>query len=71
MDEHFPGMKKRYIETFGLSYECPSPRSAELYEIFDRECEKHGVMHHPDEIFAYLREFSEKSEGEQLSFFDI
>jgi len=71
LDEHFPGVKQRYVQAFGLSYECPSPRSARLYEIFDRECEKHGVMHHPDEIFHYLRTFPEKQQGEQLSFFDF
>ena len=71
LDQHFPGVKARYVETFGLSYECPSPRSAELYEIFDSECEKHGVMHHPDEIFAYLRAFPQKQKAEQLSLFDL
>lgn len=70
LDEHFPGLKQRYVQTFGLDYECPSPKQRELYEIFDRECAAHGVMHHPDEIFAYLNEFPEKSDGEQLSLFD-
>ena len=71
LDEHFPGAKQKYIRTFGLSYECASPRQKELYEIFDRECEKHGVMHQPEEIFAYLQAFPEKQDGEQLSLFDL
>ena len=71
LDERFPGVKQKYIRTFGLSYECPSPRQKELYEIFDHECEKHGVMHTPDEIFAYLQAFPERRDGEQLSLFDL
>ena len=69
LDRHFPGLKQRYVRAFGLSYECPSPRTDELMALFDRECELHGVMHFPDEIFAYLRQFPQA--GEQLSLFDL
>lgn len=69
LDRHFPGLKQRYVRAFGLSYECPSPRADELMALFDRECELHGVMHFPDEIFAYLRQFPQA--GEQLSLFDL
>ena len=69
LDRHFPGIKQQYIRRFGLSYECPSPNSAKLMRIFNTECQKHGVMHHPDEIFRYLHAFPEKNEGEQLSMF--
>ena len=70
LDEHFPGLKKRYIETYGLSYECPSPNADRLWRLFDEECSAHGVMHRPEEIFAYLHSFPEKDEGTQLSLFD-
>lgn len=69
LDRHFPGLKQRYVRAFGLSYECPSPRADELMALFDRECAAHGVMHYPDEIFAYLKEFPQT--GEQLSLFDL
>ena len=69
LDRHFPGTKQKYIHTFGLDYECPSPHSPRLMQIFNDECQKHGVMHHPDEIFRYLHAFPEKIEGEQLSMF--
>ena len=69
LDRHFPGLKQRYVRAFGLSYECPSPRADELMALFDRECGLHGVMHFPDEIFAYLREFPQA--GEQISLFDL
>lgn len=71
LDRSFPGVKQKYIRQFGLDYECPSPRSEALWKIFDEECQKHGIMHQPEEIFAYLRAFPEKNEGEQLSMFGL
>lgn len=71
LDRHFPGVKQQYVRAFGLDYECPSPRSRELWALFDRECEKHGVMHRPEEIFRYLHAYPQKQEGEQLSLFDL
>jgi len=67
LDRHFPGMKERYIRTFGNAYECDSPENPRLMEIFRTECEKHGVLHRLEDVFAYLREFPEESG--QLSLF--
>ena len=67
LDRHFPGLKREYARQYGLAYECVSPQSPRLMEIFHSECEKRGVMHHVDEIFRYLHEFP--AAGEQLSFF--
>ena len=69
LDRHFPGVKQKYIRAFGLSYECPSPNSPALTKLFHTECERHGVMHDNEQIFRYLRQFPQKDEGEQLSFF--
>lgn len=69
LDEHFPGLRQKYIRAFGNSYECASSRSGELMKIFHRECEEHGVLHSPDEVFTYLHAFEDKRACEQLSFF--
>jgi len=63
-------------EQYGLGLEIAEFCTAmnmdgELYEIFDRECEKHGVMHSPDDIFKYLQTFTQKQKAEQLSLFDL
>ena len=71
LDRHFPGLKQRYVRTFGLDYECPSPRAEELWKIFDAECAKHGVMHHPEEIFRWMHTLEPKQQMEQLSLFDL
>ena len=67
LDEHFPGMKQKYIQEFGSSYECPSPNHARLTEIFLEECRKHGILWRSDEVFGYMREF--EPEKRQLSLF--
>ena len=59
LDKDFPGMSRRYIGTFGNSYECASPNNQRLSKIFHEECHKHGVMHNIDEIFAYLHHLPE------------
>jgi DNA repair photolyase len=68
LDEHFPGMKRRYIAAFGNAYNCGSPNEPALWRVFDEECEKHGIMYRADEIFAYMREFP-RDEVEQIGMF--
>lgn len=70
LDAHFPGMKERYIRAYGTSYECASPREAELMAILRRECATHGVLCEVDEVFAYLHAFDDPHAGEQMSLFD-
>ena len=68
LDEHFPGMKERYRKRYGDAYECPSDNAAYLWHIFQKECEAHGVMNSPKEIFTYLNDYPRISE--QLNLFD-
>jgi len=60
LDEHFPGMKQRYIKTFGGSYECLSPNNAALMDIFQKECQRHNILCHPDDVFGYIHRFEAK-----------
>lgn len=69
LDEHFPGMKERYIKRFGDTYECPSDNSARLWSIFRQECRAHVVMQNPGEIFAYMNEYP--TVNKQMSLFDF
>ena len=68
LDEHFPGMKQRYIQAFGSKYECMSPNYARLTEVLLEKCQKHGILYHPDDVFGYLRRF-ERSE-QQFTIFE-
>ena len=67
LDRHFPGMKERYIQTFGNFYECRSPNHDHLMRIFNDTCTRHQILSTPDEIFTYLRTY--ESKNEQLSLF--
>ena len=67
LDEHFPGLKDRYIRTYGDAYEVPSPNSKELTRIFKKICKDNGMMSDPDECFRYLNDLPDK----QISIFDL
>lgn len=66
LDRHFPGLKQRYMETYGNAYELPSPRYRELMELFHSTCENRGIWHNNEQIFSYLTSLEEEA---QLSFF--
>ena len=68
LDRHFPGLKEKYIRTYGNAYQVPSPDSAKLMRLFRSFCEDHGMMHDPEECFAYLAEFPEPYH--QISMFE-
>ena len=67
LDRHFPGLKEKYISTYGSAYALESPRNRELTELFHRRCEAAGIMHNNDEIFKYLSTLEVKDE--QLGLF--
>lgn len=67
LDHFFPGLKQKYIKTYGNSYSCSSPNHAKLMKLFHETCEKHHIMHDVEECFNYLNEFPESFE--QISLF--
>ena len=69
LDRHFPGLKERYIRRYGIAYELPSPRAAELKEVFQKICRDNGILSTPEECFRYMYEFPEKNV--QMSMFDL
>lgn len=70
LDRHFPGMKQRYIRSFGNAYELNSHRNEELMRLFHRTCERAGILHDIREIFTYLHTYEEKEIYPQIGFFD-
>lgn len=69
LDKHFPGIKQKYIKIYGLQYEVPSPRAVQLYNLFKRLCDQHNIICDNSKIFAYLHDFPQKPQFEQLKFF--
>lgn len=72
LDKNFPGLKERYIKTFGDRYSVCSPRNNELMKLFYQKCKSYGIVHNNQQVFSYLSEFEEKEDTQnvQLSLWD-
>ena len=69
LDRHFPGLKERYIRTYGNAYEVSSPDSPKLVGLFRDFCRKHGIMDRPEQCFDYMHELPDRFR--QMSFLDM
>ena len=67
LDRNFPGLKEKYREKYGYSYQLNSDRHTELMGILKDKCRKNGIVCEVDACFRYLQEFPEKYE--QMSLF--
>ncbi len=71
LDRLFPGLKEKYIRTYGNQYEIASPDNRRLMRLFHQKCEESGIVHDNDEVFRYLQEFEEKDAGRQMSLWEL
>lgn len=69
LDRFFPGIKGKYINKYGLSYENTSADAARLMDFFHKLCAKYKIMSDVGEIFNFLGRFESKYLGEQISMF--
>ena len=60
LDRHFPGLKERYIGTYGNAYVLESPNSRDLLELLHRRCRDAGILHDNPSVFRYLQEMEIK-----------
>ena len=68
LDRHFPGLKERYISTYGNAYVLESPNSRDLLELLHRRCRDAGILHDNPSVFRYLQEMEIK-QPQQMSLF--
>ena len=68
LDRHFPGLKEKYIRTYGNAYELPSPDRDALMALFRSFCRDHGMMYRPDECFDDMSRLPGRYE--QISFLE-
>ena len=67
LDKHFPGLKKRYQEKYGLAYEVTSDNHKELMNNLRTRCKESKIIYDVEKCFHYLHEFPKKYE--QMSLF--
>ena len=66
LNQHFPGLKEKYIRIYGASYEVTSPNNARLMQIITTECQKNGIEWRLEKVFEYMNTFpQEKQEFSQ------
>ena len=70
LDEKLPGIKNKYIKTFGNAYNIPSPNSKYLMNIVRDECKKNNIICNTNKLFEYMHTFEQNEQGEQISFFE-
>ncbi len=66
LDEKFPDLREKYIKQFGNAYECRSPKAKALWQLFQGECKRFGIVYKMEDIIkGYKQGFSDN----QLSLF--
>lgn len=71
LDRLFPGLKEKYMRTYGNQYEIASPDNRKLMKLFHQTCAERGMLHDNGEIFRYLHTFEEKGVGRQMSLWEL
>lgn len=68
LDRHFPGLKERYIRTYGNAYELPSQNRERLMKLFEDFCRVRSILYRPEDCFSYMSVFPERFQ--QISFLE-
>ena len=68
LDRYFPGLKERYIKTYGNAYEVPSPNHQMLMKFFNDFCRERDILYTPEQCFHDLNEFPDRFQ--QISFLE-
>lgn len=67
LDQHFSGLKEKYIRAYGTRYNCIVPNSRQLYKTFIEECKKYGILYEMKDIIKDYKK--EVKTDEQISLF--
>jgi DNA repair photolyase len=60
LDEHFPGLKKKYQQRYGLNYVLTSGNNDRLMKLVYETGERYHIVLGNEALFAYMRTFEEK-----------
>lgn len=71
LEQHFPGLRRKYIENYGNAYEVDSPSGKKLMSVFYQICRENGLESSINRIFAWLHTFEEKNTVSQIELSDF
>ena len=66
LDRHFPGLKERYIQTYGSAYLLPSPNRDRLMALLNEKCGQYGMLSRPEACFRWMNELPERYEQTRM-----
>ena len=69
LDKLFPGLKAKYVKTYGLRYQVNSHQNEPLMRLFHETCAQKGLVHNNERIFTYLNTYEDKRQSVQPSLF--
>ena len=59
LDRSFPGLRERYVRTFGSRYEVNSPDARRLFSRLAQACRRHNIMFGGESVFRWIEAFPE------------
>lgn len=71
LEQHFPGLRRKYIENYGNAYEVDSPSGKKLMSVFYQICRENGLESSINRIFAWIHTFEEKNTASQIDLSDF
>lgn len=71
LEQHFPGLRRKYIDNYGNAYEVDSPNGKKLMSVFYQICRENGLESSMNRIFAWLHTFEEKNTASQIELSDF
>lgn len=66
LDIYFPNVKEKYIKRYGHRYQCFSKNKKHLEYVFQKECQKYGMLYKMEDI---IKAYQSKEHSEQLTLF--
>ncbi|GEP63268.1 radical SAM protein [Clostridium beijerinckii] len=68
LDNHFKGLKGKYIREYGNSYEVLSKNHEKLMKIIKDTCQQNNIIFGVKEVFNYMKAFEEENNEVQIGF---
>jgi DNA repair photolyase len=70
LEKQFRGLKNKYHQQYGNSYEIGSENHKELMDLFYIKCKENDIISNPNKVFEYIRTYEEKENYKQMTLFE-